>query len=113
FTYARDGDRFAHDLRGMYAIALDDPKAPVLYLARDPFGIKPLYCVQGAFGLAFASEPRALIRAGFAAPQVMPGKARELLQLQFTTGRQTIFRGIERVLPGETIAIRNGRIAHR
>src|SRR5581483_6681425 len=68
---------------------------------------------QGAFGLAFASEPRALMRAGFAAPQVMPGKARELLLLQFTTGRQTIFRGSERVLPGETIAIRNGRIAHR
>lgn len=113
FAYARDGRNFARPLRGMYAIALDDPKAPALYLSRDPFGIKPLYYTQGAFGLAFASEPTALIRAGFAKAEILSAKAQELLQLQFTTGRQTIFKGIERVLPGETLAIRNGKIGER
>ncbi len=113
FTYARDGGRFAEALRGMFAIALDDPKAPALYLSRDPFGIKPLYYVEGTFGLAFASEPKALIRAGFAGADVVAEKAQELFQLQFTTGRQTIFPTVERVLPGETIAIRKGRIESR
>ncbi len=41
--YRRDGVRFAESLRGMYAIALYDSVAERLFLARDPFGIKPLY----------------------------------------------------------------------
>ncbi|MBV9571688.1 MAG: asparagine synthase (glutamine-hydrolyzing) [Alphaproteobacteria bacterium] len=113
FTYARDGGRFASGLRGMYGIALDDPKAPELYLSRDPFGIKPLYYTEGTFGCAFASEPQALIRAGLLSQRVVPEKARELLQLQFTTGDQTIFDGIKRVLPGETLGIRAGEIESR
>ena len=37
----------------------------------------------------------------------------ELLQLQFTTGRETIFAGIERVLPGETLVVAQGRVVER
>jgi asparagine synthase (glutamine-hydrolysing) len=113
YTYARDGAAFAKHLRGMYGIALDDPKAPELYISRDPFGIKPLYYAEGPFGFAFASEPQALIRAGVVARRVVAGKASELLQLQFTTGAQTIFDGIKRVLPGETLGIRSGKIHSR
>ncbi len=113
FTFARDGRRFAHALRGMYAIALDDPSGGELQLARDPFGIKPLYYVEGEFGFAFASEPQALIRAGLAPARVVTSKAAELLQLQFTTGRQTIFEGIERVLPGETLGVAQARVQWR
>lgn len=113
YTFARDGAHFAKPLRGMYGIALDETRDSALYLSRDSFGIKPLYFAEGGFGLAFASEPQALIRAGVAAPRVAPGKARELLQLQFTTGAQTIFDGIQRVLPGETMEIRNGRVQAR
>jgi len=113
YTYAREAAAFAKHLRGMYGIALDDPTAPELYLSRDPFGIKPLYYAEGPFGFAFASEPQALIRAGLISPRVVPSKANELLQLQFTTGAQTIFEGIKRVLPGETLGIRAGRIHSR
>ena len=113
FTYARDGGRFASNLRGMYGIALDDPNGPELYLSRDPFGIKPLYYTEGPFGFAFASEPQALIHAGLVSLRVVPEKARELLQLQFTTGAQTIFHDIKRILPGETLGIRAGRIESR
>ena len=113
YTYTRDGAAFAKHLRGMYGIALDDPKAPELCISRDPFGIKPLYYAEGSFGFAFASEPQALIRAGLVPPRVVASKANELLQLQFTTGAQTIFDGIKRVLPGETLGIRGGRIHSR
>ncbi len=113
YTHARDGAHFAKRLRGMFGIALDDPNALSLYLSRDPFGIKPLYYAEGPFGFAFASEPQALIRAGLVAPTLMPQKANELLQLQFTTGAQTIFDGIKRVLPGETLDIRDGRVHSR
>ena len=60
--YRRHGLDFTERLRGMYAIALHDPAAGRLILARDPFGIKPLYYAETAAGFAFASEPQALDR---------------------------------------------------
>ena len=113
FLYERDGVSFADGLRGMYAIALHDPARGRLVLARDPFGIKPLYYVQTAAGLAFASEPQALLAAGLAARAVDPVRRSELLQLKFTTGAHTIFPGIRRVLPGETLVIERGRVVSR
>ncbi|HEX9568922.1 MAG TPA: asparagine synthase (glutamine-hydrolyzing) [Rhodospirillales bacterium] len=111
--YLRHGLDFARHLRGMYAIAIHDPVENCLVLARDPFGIKPLYYAETAKGFAFASEPQALFKAGLATP-VLDAEARdELLQLQFTTGRRTPFRGVERLLPGETVVVRRGRVADR
>ena len=111
--YRSQGADFVDALRGMYAIAIHDPASRRLVLARDPFGIKPLYYAEGRFGLAFASEPQALIAAGLVQPRVRAGAAVELLQLQFTTGPETMFDGIRRVLPGETLIIEAGRIAAR
>ena len=111
--YGRDDLDFAAALRGMYAIAMHDPAQGRLLLARDPFGIKPLYYVQRADGVAFASEPQALLAAGLADRGVADRSRNELLQLQFTTGSETIFPGIKRVLPGETLVISNGRIVDR
>ena len=111
--YRRHGLDFTHHLRGMYAIALHDPGARRLVLARDPFGVKPLYYAETAKGLAFASEPGALIEAGIVAPRLVPAVRNELLQMQFTTGRQTIFAGIDRVLPGETVIVQQGRVVER
>ncbi len=85
--YRRFGLDFPRHLRGMYAIALHDPGAGRLVLARDPFGIKPLYYVETPQGLAFASEPQALIRGGLVKPALNIAARNELLQLQFTTGR--------------------------
>ena len=111
--YRRDGDDFARSLRGMYAIALHDPAEDRLVLARDPFGIKPLYYVETAEGLAFASEPQALLAAELA-PRTIDRRARnELLQLQFTTGPETVFPTIQRVLPGETLVVSAGRVIDR
>jgi asparagine synthase (glutamine-hydrolysing) len=111
--YRRHGLDFTRHLRGMYAIALHDPHTGQLVLARDPFGIKPLYYIETSRFLAFASEPGALIAAGIVAPRLVEEVRNELLQLQFTTGRATIFAGINRVLPGETIVVRQGRIVER
>lgn len=112
-THARDGANYAESLRGMYAIALYDQQREELFLSRDPFGIKPLYYAELAGGVVFASEAGALRRTGLVGQGIRSGKAIELLQLQFTTGRETIFDGIHRVLPGETITLRQGRIASR
>jgi asparagine synthase (glutamine-hydrolysing) len=111
--YRRHGLGFTAHLRGMYAIALHDPAAGRLVLARDPFGIKPLYYAETASGFSFASEPGALVAAGLVTAQLVRQVRNELMQLQFTTGRETIFAGIQRLLPGETIVVARGRIVER
>jgi asparagine synthase (glutamine-hydrolysing) len=111
--FRRHGLDFTAHLRGMYAIALHDPASGVLVLTRDPFGIKPLYYAETARAFAFASEAGALIDAGIVTPHLVQSVRNELLQMQFTTGRETIFAGINRVLPGETVVVRQGRIVER
>lgn len=111
--YRRDGHHFAEALRGMYAIAMYDPDGERLLLARDPFGIKPLYYAETSEGLIFASEPQALLATGLISRDMDPSAAGELLQLQFTTGRRTAFKDVLRVLPGETLVIERGRVIER
>lgn len=111
--FRRDGAAFADTLRGMYAIAIHDRAARQVVLSRDPFGIKPLYLAETPHGIAFASEAQALITAGLVAPRLREPALHELLQLQFTTGAETIFEGITRLLPGETVVIADGCIVER
>jgi asparagine synthase (glutamine-hydrolysing) len=108
--FSRCSADYAKFLRGMYAIAIHDRAFRTLTLSRDPFGIKPLYTVQTPAGIAFASEPQALLAAGLAPRTINHTKLAELLNLQFTTGKQSIFNTIERVLPGETLTLRQGKI---
>src|SRR2546423_9269465 len=73
--YEQHGERFAEGLRGMFAVALWDAPRRRLLLARDRFGIKPLYYREAGGELALASEPRALPRGEVdvgAPPAVLP-----------------------------------------
>lgn len=113
YLYRRHGVSYVNWLRGMFAIALYDPREDLLLLSRDPFGIKPLYYAEFEYGLLFASEPGAILATGLIKPLVRAEAAGELLQLQFTTGRDTVFEGIKRVLPGETLEVVRGRVVDR
>jgi asparagine synthase (glutamine-hydrolysing) len=68
--YEERGDALLSELRGMFALAIWDSRRRRLLLARDPFGIKPLYWSAAGGTLGFASELRALARA--------PGFRREI-----------------------------------
>src|SRR5437588_6631366 len=60
--YLRDGAEFVSQLRGMFALALWDRREARLLLARDRFGIKPLYYALTQGQISFASELKALLR---------------------------------------------------
>jgi asparagine synthase (glutamine-hydrolysing) len=107
--YAKEGERAFERLRGMYALCLigADGRA---WLARDPFGIKPLYIMEHAGGLVFASEPRAFFKAGLMQAVLDDEAARELLAFNYTLGSRTMFQGLRRLAPGEVCEVRDGRI---
>ncbi|HEV7386927.1 MAG TPA: hypothetical protein VGN89_18735 [Phenylobacterium sp.] len=107
--YAKEGEKAFQRLRGMYALCLigADGRA---WLARDPFGIKPLYIMEHAGGLAFASEPRAFFEAGLMQTALDDEAARELLAFNYTLGSRTMFQGLRRLAPGEICEVRDGRI---
>lgn len=111
--YRRDGVGFAAGLRGMYAIAIHDPAARRLVLARDPFGIKPLYYAETPAGFCFASEAQALVACGVVTARLNTPARNEVFGTQFSAGSETPFSGIFRVLPGETIVVEGGRITQR
>ncbi|HWE45346.1 MAG TPA: asparagine synthase (glutamine-hydrolyzing) [Caulobacteraceae bacterium] len=113
--YARERSDAFDRLRGMFGLCLigdDDCR----WLARDGFGIKPLYHWTHDDKLYFASEPRALQAVG--APRaIVKERAEELLSLGYTLGDQTIFHDICRLAPGRTLSfattpgeVRNGQI---
>jgi asparagine synthase (glutamine-hydrolysing) len=112
-VWLREGPDYARHLRGMYAIAIHERAQRSVTLTRDAFGIKPLYIAQVTGGLAFASEPQALLESGLVARRVRASAREELLQFQFTTGADTIFEGIQRLLPGETLTCTDGAILDR
>ena len=87
-------------LRGMYGLCLIGADGEAA-LARDRFGIKPLYYVRSGSRIAFASEPRALFAGGEARPVMSVEQAENLLALNYTLGTRTIFKDVDRLAPGE------------
>ncbi len=112
--YEQEGEEGIKRLRGMFAYALWDRERQVLLLARDRFGIKPLYyCPQPGGGtaqvVAFSSELPSLLEA-VGSRSIMPAAVLQYLTLLYVPGPGTIFEGIRQVMPGELLRIREGRL---
>ena len=111
--WRQHGSAYTRQLQGMYAIAIHERAGRSVTLSRDPFGIKPLYTAAIEGGLLFASEAQALLATGLVPRAIRPAAREELLQMQFTTGADTIFAGVQRVLPGETLTVADGHVLER
>jgi len=62
--YAEKGEEMVQDLRGMFAFGLWDAEKNALLLARDPYGVKPLYYADDGWTVRFASQVKALLAGG-------------------------------------------------
>ncbi len=101
------------ELQGMFALAVAQPAGGTLELAVDRFGIKPLYYCETSVGFAFASEPKALLHAGWVRPEVNAPLLGGLLNKHSSTGAETLFKGIFRLLPGEHLTVKDGTVVAR
>ena len=114
-AYHRWGARAVERLRGMFAFLIWDARERVLFGARDPFGIKPLYVATGPAGVAFASEKKSLLRLapalGLPNPHrpVDPVALQHYLQLQYVPEPMTLHHTVERVESGTRFTARPGK----
>ena len=104
------GEECLPELRGMFAFALLDLRgrfatAPLLFLARDPLGIKPLYYTQGPEGFAFASEVRALLASGVAPRQISQDALTAYLLFGGVAEPVTMVEGIFSLPPGHRMLL--------
>jgi len=93
-------------LNGQFAMAAADLAEGICYLARDPFGIKPLYHADWGRGIAFASELRGLRAMGIRAGDLDSASVATLLALRYVPSPHTIFLGIRRLGPGHYLKLR-------
>jgi asparagine synthase (glutamine-hydrolysing) len=100
-AYAAWGAAALERLVGMFALAILDTNRRVLVLARDHFGIKPLYYTQHAGRLAFASEIPPLLELPGVARRGNPQRVYEYLRWgEIDHGAETLFDGILQLRPG-------------
>ncbi len=97
------GPDCARELRGMFAFAIWDATRGTLLLARDRFGIKPLYVLTAPWGVAFASELKAL-HAARLTNRVLDWEALDMfLQLGYIASPASPFQDIRKLEPGHTL----------
>ncbi len=104
------GEDCLHELRGMFALALLDLRrrhtpVPVLFIARDPLGIKPLYYTQSPSGFAFASEVRALLAAGLSSGELSQDALTSYLLFGSVSEPVTLLDGVFSLPPGHKILL--------
>jgi asparagine synthase (glutamine-hydrolysing) len=104
------GEDLLNELRGMFAFALLDLRkhyatVPVLLLARDPLGIKPLYYAQTSEGFAFASELRALIASKLVGQKISPDALTSYLLFGSVSEPVTLLEGVFSLPPGHRLLL--------
>ena len=110
-AYARWGAGCLDRLRGMFAFAIWDRQEQAVFLARDRFGIKPLYYARHGDRWLFASEIKALLAGGVEPHPDSAVIAEYLCTSLYDHQEETFFSGIRRLLPGHCLTIRaDGRL---
>jgi len=109
-AYARWGEGCLPKFRGMFAFAIWDATRQRLFLARDPMGIKPLYCAQSGPYFLFSSEVRTLLGTGLVAPKVDPAGLENYLTFGSAYDPFTLVDGIHSLPAGHTLVWEGGSL---
>jgi asparagine synthase (glutamine-hydrolysing) len=110
--YEEEGQDCVHKLKGMFSFAICDLRSgrPEVFLARDHFGVKPLYYAQRGNKLAFASEVKALLQAPHIKAELDLESLHQYLTFLWVPDPKTMFRGIFKLPAGHCATFRDGEL---
>ncbi len=111
--YLRDGDAFLDKLEGMFAFAIWDDRKKELLLARDPFGVKPLYYAETDKGFIFASELKSLLREPSVSRDIDPQAIYNHLTYLYSPGETTMLKHVRKLKPGHAMVCKDGKIVRQ
>lgn len=106
--YEENGEDFVHSLNGMFAIALWDTRGKKMILARDRLGVKPLHYLSLKDKILFASEIKSLLESG-CPREIDTAALSQFFTFEYVPAPRTIFKGIQKLLPGQMMIIADGR----
>jgi asparagine synthase (glutamine-hydrolysing) len=112
-AYEQWGDECVHRFRGMFAFALWDAPRRRLLLVRDRLGIKPLYWCRAGRAILFGSEIKALLASEMIQAEPNYAVLPEVLSTRYTSGEDTLFKGVRKLLPGHLLVFEGGEVATR
>ncbi len=111
--YEEWGCELPKKLRGMFAFAIYDIKKKELFLARDNFGIKPLYYAKFNNTFMFGSEIKSLLEHPDFHKELNEDLIGPYLSFSFTPTEETFFKGVYRLEPGHYILYKEGKIINQ
>lgn len=107
--FAREGERMLPKLRGMFAFAIWDARSRELFLARDPYGIKPLYYTQTKDGFIFASQVKALLATALVSTIWEPAGVAGFYLWGSVPEPWTLYRGVFALPAGSWLRVTSGQ----
>jgi len=108
--YEEEGEDLLQKLNGQFAFVLYDRRKKILFLARDQFGINPLYFTVADGVLIFASEIKAILEHPLVERQIDLTGMDQILSFPGLVSPRTIFKGIESLKSGHFATVKNGDI---
>jgi asparagine synthase (glutamine-hydrolysing) len=111
--YETYGTKGISRLNGIFAFALYDRRRRRVVLARDHFGVKPLYYHADAERIVFGSEIKAILTVPGVEPQVDPDALREFLVLRYNPSPRTMFLNIKKLEPGTLLVVDHDGAMHQ
>src|SRR6266851_593015 len=112
-AYEQWGEACVDRFRGMFAFAIWDAPKRRLLLVRDRLGIKPLYWARTKDALLFGSEIKSLLASDLIQPEPNYTVLPEVLSTRYTSGEDTLFKGVRKLLPGHLLVFERGEITTR
>src|SRR5579863_3694502 len=111
--YKQWGDDVLNRLNGMFGLAIWDERKRRLLIARDAFGIKPIYYRIDGGNVWFGSEIRTILAVAKDSPEPDPTALNLFLRYRFTPSPYTIFKGIRKLAAGTMLVFEDGKSSLR
>jgi asparagine synthase (glutamine-hydrolysing) len=101
------------DLNGIFAFAIWDARRRELFIARDGFGVKPLYYAEAPRGFLFASEMKALLRDRTIDRSINLEAVHQYISYLYSCAPSTMLKNVHKLEPGHALVVKNGKVARK